>query len=210
MPATMPRLTASLASALAPVTERQLALFRRRAGQRDDLADMLGRERRRRLRAQRILQPRCGRGLRRSGRPAAAPTPHRLWPDAEPTRDVAHFNPAAERRIISFRQLARRLVGPGEPLQVPRCSDVRVIGTADRGGMNRLGRTMAKRRAPLCHLPDGPESHKNAAAHRSRPMVSDCGRPDSPPQLARSRRFWRRVLRRGFRLWYRLDVSRYN
>ena len=99
------------------MAQRQLAFFRRLlASQRDDRADLLGRERRRSARARRIRQSLGhGRGFV-GGAPAAQPMPHGLRPDAEPTRDLP--NASSPRRqqdqLGAFGQFPRRAMGANQ------------------------------------------------------------------------------------------------
>jgi len=74
---------------LAPMGEGPPALARRLTDQRDDLADLLGRERRRRTRARRIAQS-LGERLPRAGTPAFAPALPGRAPETQFPRRLVH------------------------------------------------------------------------------------------------------------------------
>ena len=176
--------------ALAPVTERQIALFRRLAGQRHERADLLGRERRRRPRARRVFQSQHDGRFRRAGQPASAPVAHRLGPNAKLTRDLAHLRPArrAQNHLGPFGQTTRRLLRPSKTLKrrflLGRESN-RGGGKARHGKApddSRKGATL------LAILPAILTRQNRARRPNPNPISPTCGKPDSPPTLHRKKK----------------------
>ena len=176
--------------ALAPVTERQIALFRRLAGQRHERADLLGRERRRRPRARRVFQSQHDGRFRRAGQPASAPVAHRLGPNAKLTRDLAHLCPArrAQNHLGPFGQTTRRLLRPSKTLKRRF-----LLGReSNRGGGNaRHGKAPDDSRQGatlLAILPALLARQNRARRPNPDPISPTCGKPDSPPTLHRKKK----------------------
>jgi hypothetical protein len=103
------------------MTDWNIERYRVLAGQGDDLADLLGRERRRCAGARGVAQ--AGRHTGRCCRiqPSAAPMTGRLAPYSQPSRGLV--DPKAgcgeQNDPGSFRQLLRSRMGSDQRIQVP-------------------------------------------------------------------------------------------
>ena len=160
------------------------------AGQGNNCANLLGRERRRSARTRRVgqaLSNRRGPSLRRRqchGRsaPAMQPVTDGLGPNAELACDLAHAGPASSQQdhLGAFRQLLRRAVRAdqaGQRLLIRRGYHDRVSRQTWHRGPQRIeGQTddaPCHARTPLTP----PNGHPGDKQINSLPH---CGNPDSP------------------------------
>jgi len=104
------------------MAQRQIArLSRLFTGQRDNRADLLRRECRRRAGTRRVCQAVSNRGCLRRAAPAAQPVTHRLRPNAKLARGLADAAPrrGQQDQLGAFRQLPWRRVRADQAGQQP-------------------------------------------------------------------------------------------